>query len=530
MMLITLKTIQMKKQSFFSYVFLLAFLCFSFLNVSAQAADETSATNTDEINSLLKAIEKNPADLDLHDKYLKATGFAKWGVAEDPGFIQQYEAWMKEFPKVAAVPYALGHAFASKESPKAKPYLLKAVEIDPKFDKAWFDLWIDGERWGDFKASRAYLAKAKEAAPDNADYAFYYANGFDDTDFDLYKKLSLKVAKDFPGTERGAQALYWLANKTKDVDAKISYYEQQKKDFPADKFNWTSSGMSSYFDLLLEKSPAEAAKLATYMNNLPLQERSLKTWQANIELANNILAAQNLLANQKGKEAVEMLGKVKVPRWGSSKEFIILLKSKALSAAGNTMAAYENLLTVFAKEPTEELNSQLLSYGKNLGKTADQVNKEIWYVRDTASKQAPVFNLETYLTKGESSLDDYKGKVVLLTYWFPGCGPCRGEFPHFENAVKNFKGKDFVYLGINIVADQDDYVVPFMKSSGYSFIPLKDNKDWVKGPLDNRNAAPVNFLIDENGKIIFSNFRIDGSNEATLEMMIQSMLQRNKAS
>ncbi|MBK8607956.1 MAG: TlpA family protein disulfide reductase [Chitinophagaceae bacterium] len=166
----------------------------------------------------------------------------------------------------------------------------------------------------------------------------------------------------------------------------------------------------------------------------------------------------------------------------------------------------------------------MLIYGNKINKASAAVNKDVLYVRDTTARQAPVFNLETYLTKGKSSLNDYKGKVVLLTYWFPGCGPCRGEFPHFENVVKNFKGKDFVYLGINILGDQDDYVVPFMKSSGYSFIPLKDNKDWQKGPLDNRGAAPVNFLIDQDGRIIFSNFRTDGSNEATLEMMIQSLL------
>ena len=92
--------------------------------------------------------------------------------------------------------------------------------------------------------------------------------------------------------------------------------------------------------------------------------------------------------------------------------------------------------------------------------------------------------------------------------------------------MKKFKGEKFVYLGINITAEQDDYVVPFMKSSGYSFIPLKDNDKWVKGPLDNRNAAPVNFLIDQEGKIIYSNFRTDGHNEATLELMINSVLNR----
>ena len=128
--------------------------------------------------------------------------------------------------------------------------------------------------------------------------------------------------------------------------------------------------------------------------------------------------------------------------------------------------------------------------------------------------------------KGKASLSDYKGKVVLLTYWFPGCGPCRGEFPHFENVLKKFKGGDLVYLGINIAADQNDYVLPFMRSSGYSFIPLLDDSTWIKGPLDNRRAAPVNFLIDQNGKITFSNFRTDESNEAVLETMINSMLTR----
>ena len=60
------------------------------------------------------------------------------------------------------------------------------------------------------------------------------------------------------------------------------------------------------------------------------------------------------------------------------------------------------------------------------------------------------------------------------------------------------------------------------------FIPLKDNDKWVKGPLNNKNAAPVNFLIDQEGRIIYSNFRIDGQNEASLELMINSVLNRKK--
>ncbi|MGV3529752.1 MAG: redoxin family protein [Flavisolibacter sp.] len=517
------------KRIFYPQLFLFLFFSVALtIQGNTQGENNVQQADREEINRLKDAIEKNPNDLQAHEAYVKAVGFTKWGAPEDPEFVAQYESWMKKFPKSAAIAYALGHAYAGKESPKAKPFLLKAVAIDPKFDKAWFDLWIDAERWGDGELATSYLLKAKEANPENADYAFYYANSYSDTDYDKYKKLSLEVAKKYPATERGAQALYWLANRTKDVGVKTSVYEQQKKDFPAAQFSWTSSGMSEYFNVLLKTDAAKALTLAEQITTEKGKDaRDFKTWERNIDLAKNIMLVQQYLKTGKATDAAAIMEKVAVPRYGASKEFILFLKAAAADAAGNTSDAYTSLLTAFVKEPAADVKAELLQYGKKLGKNEAAVNKEIWYSRDTAAKQAPVFNLENYFTSGLSSLNDYKGKVVLLTYWFPGCGPCRGEFPHFENVVKNFKDrKDFVYLGINIVPEQDDYVLPFMKSTGFSFIPLKDNDKWEKGPLNNRNAAPVNFLIDQDGKIIFSNFRTDGNNEATLEMMIRSMLAR----
>jgi thiol-disulfide isomerase/thioredoxin len=320
--------------------------------------------------------------------------------------------------------------------------------------------------------------------------------------------------------------LYWLANRSEDPKLKVQYFEQQKRDFPADKFSWTSSGMSEYFSLLLMTDQSKAIALAESM--AALNGRDAKSWQANIDLAKNIAAARQALAAGKADEAVTIMEKVVVPRYSYAKEDIALLKASVNDVAGKTEQAYKDLVSYNAKEPSLKMKNAIASYGKKLGKDNSAIEADIWYIRDTASKVAPNFTLDQYFKKGTSSLSDYRGKEVLLTYWFTGFGPCRGEFPHFENVVKKFKGKDFVYLVINIVPDQDDYVVPFMKSSGYSFIPLRDNKDWDKGPLNNRNAAPVNFLIDQDGKIIFFNFRTDGHNEETLEMMISSMLERKR--
>ncbi len=509
---------------------LLAAAALFLLVTYASAQEKEKAVDPAEIAKLKAAIDANPSDLSAHEAFLKASGFTKWGAPEDPEFVKQYDEWMKKYPTNAAVAYALGHAYAGKESPKAKPYLLKAVQLDPKFDKAYYDLWIDAERWGDFNLSREYLAKAKEANPKSADYAFYYANSFSNSDYKKYRKLSLKVAKKFPKTERGAQALYWLANRTEDPKMKIKYYELQKKDFPADKFNWTSSGMSEYFNLLLKSDPQKAIALAeSFSATKEKDSRDKKMWDANIVTAKNIVNANQLLAQGKASEAAAALEKVAVPRYGSAREYILFLKAKTLDASGKTADAYRNILQSYVKEPSSSLHRELVSYGGKLGKDVNTVDSDIWYIRDTAAKEAPNFTLTNYYTNAPTSLSDYKGKTVLITYWFPGCGPCRGEFPHFENVVRKFKDRnDFVYLGINIVPEQDDYVLPFMKSSGYSFIPLKDNDGWKKGPLDNRNAAPVNFLIDGNGKIIFSNFRTDGSNEESLEMMINQMLTKKR--
>jgi hypothetical protein len=62
-----------------------------------------------------------------------------------------------------------------------------------------------------------------------------------------------------------------------------------------------------------------------------------------------------------------------------------------------------------------------------------------------------------------------------------------------------------------------------LKNTHYSFIPLRGTREFA-AKYYNVQGEPENFLIDKNGKIIFQDFRIDSSNERTLEMMISSLL------
>jgi thiol-disulfide isomerase/thioredoxin len=59
---------------------------------------------------------------------------------------------------------------------------------------------------------------------------------------------------------------------------------------------------------------------------------------------------------------------------------------------------------------------------------------------------APDVTGETF-THGDFSLDQHKGKPVLINFWFPSCPPCRAEMPDLQAAYENY-GDDVAFIGV----------------------------------------------------------------------------------
>lgn len=469
------------------------------------------AVDTTGFGELKQAVEKNPHDMAAHQAFIKAAGLDGTTITE------QYEKWMKQFPNDAMIPYALGHAYSGYERPEAKPWLLKAVAINDTLAEAWSDLSFDSERWGASADSREYMRKASASRPADPGYAFYYMMYFEYDEPAKWKSMVYDLAKKFPTSERGAQGLYWLANRSTDTAEKIEAGEKLKKDFPPSKFNWSSSGMDDLFNVYLAVDPSKALALAKEMGDK-------NGWAEKNTLAENMMKARTYLAQHNTNAAAEILPRIRAPRYSTAVELIELMKAQLLDATGKTANAYDSLLAFCAKKPGDQLHAELVRYGSTLGKTPGQVDGDLAKLRNAAKTPAPAFTLDQYLVKGKASLSDYKGKVVLLTFWFPGCGPCRGEFPHFETVMKRFEGKKVAYVAINVYPDQDAYVVPFMRGTHYTFTPLRSNSDWASKNYKVR-GEPTNFLIDPNGNIAYTDFRAsDPHSERMLELMIDSLL------
>ncbi len=467
----------------------------------------------DSLNKYKTLIEKYPDSLPFHQAFIKVLG-------KDSKLLPDYYTqWSNSFPKSENVPLAYATSLYNAESPKAKPWLLKVIERNPKNAKAYQMLNIDAERWGDGESASMYLKKATEAAPDDPSYAFYYAMDFEHTDPAEWRKKLWELARRFPDSERGAQGLYWLAYRSTNKKEKLEVFEKLRVLYNPAKFSWSNSGMSGLYDLYITENVTDkAVQLAQQMG-----EKG--GWPDKVTSAKKIIEVQQLLKAKNYAKAGELAGTIKTQRYSEASTFINLLKANCYDKAGNTQAAYDSLVILQASNPDDGIQKALNTYGTKLNKTAEQVNADVWTLRNKKSTKAPDFELAMYTENRNAKLTDYKGKVVLLTFWFPGCGPCRGEFPHFQEIVNKFSNDKLAYIGINVYPEQDDYVIPFMNGTKYTFTPLKSTAQWAQEVYKVR-GQPTNFLIDQDGNIVYANFMINANNTRLLELMIESLLKK----
>ncbi|HEX05294.1 MAG TPA: redoxin domain-containing protein, partial [Bacteroidetes bacterium] len=105
---------------------------------------------------------------------------------------------------------------------------------------------------------------------------------------------------------------------------------------------------------------------------------------------------------------------------------------------------------------------------------------------------------------GQQTLGQYRGQVVLVSFWFSTCIPCLEEFPIIETIFQERAAGGFRVLAVNTgwnLDDQADFE-EMRDELGLSF-PLLFNGfsvDWVLNDLGVQNA-PTNFMIRPDGVI-----------------------------
>jgi peroxiredoxin len=137
--------------------------------------------------------------------------------------------------------------------------------------------------------------------------------------------------------------------------------------------------------------------------------------------------------------------------------------------------------------------------------------------------EPPGFTLED--TSGRMvSLEDFRGKVVLLNFWAVRCKPCKEEMPALENLHRKIGGK-----GLAIVAI-DDYepkerVLKFLKKFPYTFKILIDEKGTTSENYKTF-VIPTTFIIDREGRAIGKAIGMRQWDSPECIMYFEELLQR----
>ena len=135
---------------------------------------------------------------------------------------------------------------------------------------------------------------------------------------------------------------------------------------------------------------------------------------------------------------------------------------------------------------------------------------------------APDFSITT--SEGEYiSLDDLKGKVVLLDFWGTWCPPCVASLPALRSLNKKFtKSEKFVLLGISSDGDEDKWS-NFIAKEQMVWPQFLDRERAVQRAF-RVNKFPTYIVLDHEGVIRFRTSGMSLESEAELSEAINKQI------
>ncbi len=119
----------------------------------------------------------------------------------------------------------------------------------------------------------------------------------------------------------------------------------------------------------------------------------------------------------------------------------------------------------------------------------------------SASPPAPRFTLLDLDGKAHS-LDDWRGKVVLINFWATWCPPCVHEIPELIRLQDELSGQGLQVVGISDESVED--IRTFMNKVAFNYPILRNPPE--QGDLsinygNSQGVLPYSVLIDRQGRI-----------------------------
>jgi len=100
-----------------------------------------------------------------------------------------------------------------------------------------------------------------------------------------------------------------------------------------------------------------------------------------------------------------------------------------------------------------------------------------------------------------ATIENYRGKVVLLNIWATWCPPCKVEMPSMERLHKKLAGTDFQLVAVSVDEEDSSVVNKFVHEYGLTFPVLHDQDGSIR-QIYQTTGVPESFVIDRDGVIV----------------------------
>jgi peroxiredoxin len=124
----------------------------------------------------------------------------------------------------------------------------------------------------------------------------------------------------------------------------------------------------------------------------------------------------------------------------------------------------------------------------------------IWQFSGSA-KTAPDVTF-TSLTGQKITMQDLRGKVVLVKFWATSCVTCIAQMP---DAIKNYNDlspKGFETIAVAMQYDPANYVKNYADTRKLPFTVAIDAQGEIAKAFGDEQLTPTSFLIDKEGHIV----------------------------
>lgn len=200
---------------------------------------------------------------------------------------------------------------------------------------------------------------------------------------------------------------------------------------------------------------------------------------------------------------------------------------RALFSMLDSIEQYEDLLEIFKEAEQQHPDAEpilwrLAHIHRKLG------NIELADVYDR--KADPKYDLwgtvvsdfsATDLDGKPISLQDYRGKVVLLDFWGVWCGFCINEMPNLKKVYGTYKDQGFDIIGVSL-DDEETVLRDYIQENGIQWRQISSGERWENDPLAQQfkvTGVPEQWLIDRDGKLITHKARGEELEELVVEAL-----------